>query len=72
VEGCGSAIMHVIVEEESVAVVVFEPLPVAGTRVVVDSLSATSVVVELLELDVEAGVAQIPLSVNRNKSMNAL
>ena len=71
-EGCGSAIMHVIVEEESVAVVVFEPLPVAGTRVVVDSLSATSVVVELLELDVEAGVAQIPLSVNRNKSMNAL
>lgn len=64
--------MHVIVEEESVAVVVFELLPVAGTRVVVDSLSATSVVVELLELDVEAGVAQIPLSVNRNKNITRL
>jgi len=59
--------MHVIIEADAVEVVVFELLAVAGTRVVVDSLSATSVVVEVLELDAEAGVSQILLAVNKNQ-----
>ena len=65
--------MHVIIEADAVAVVVFELLAVPGTRVVVDSLSATSVVVEVVEvveldeLDAEAGVSQILLAVNKNQ-----
>jgi len=67
--------MHVIIEADAVAVVVFELLAVAGTRVVVDSLSATNVVVEVVEvveLDAEAGVSQIPLAINKKQKCDKI
>ena len=64
--------MHVIIEANAVPAVMLELLAVAGTRVVVDSLSGKSVVVEVIELEAEADVAQIPLTKNRNKSIDKI